>query len=133
MFEIQVKCLQKNAYNKSEVITKINRFVPPHHLTFIRACIKCYKFVIAFKTRNKNSTECVNLLYLSELNERRVIKVQRGFIDKRRANVGQSNMCSDGRKKEATLSFFQAFLVGSWASFQSMKYKEKKNSKAHYD
>ena len=94
----------------------------------IGACIKCYTFVITFKTRNKNSTDSVNLLYLSELNERRVIKVQRGFIDKRRANVGQSNICSDGRKKEATIDFFpffQAFLVESWASFQSIKYKEK--------
>ena len=65
--------------------------------------------MITFKTRNKNSIESVNLLYLSELNERRVIKVQRGFIDKRRANVGQSNICSDGRKKEATIVFFLFF------------------------
>ena len=65
--------------------------------------------MINFKTRNKNSTESVNLMYLRELNERRVIKVQRGFIDKRRANVGQSNICSDGRKKEATIVFFSLF------------------------
>ena len=65
--------------------------------------------MITFKTRNKNSTESVNLMYLSELNERRVFKVQRGFIDKRRANVGQSNICSDGRKKEATIVFFLFF------------------------
>ena len=65
--------------------------------------------MINFKTRNKNSTESVNLMYLSELNERRVFKVQRGFIDKRRANVGQSNICSDGRKKEATIVFFSLF------------------------
>ena len=61
--------------------------------------------MITFKTRNKNSTESVNLMYLSELNERRVIKVQRGFIDKRRAIVGQSNICSDGREIEVPIDF----------------------------
>ena len=111
-------------------------FVKLYCKSYHKSSIKCYKFAITFKTQNKNQTESVNLLNLSELNKRRVIKLQRGFIDKRRANVGQSNICSDGRKKEATIvffSFFQAFLVGSWASFQSMKYKEKKNSKGHYD